>query len=197
MRSAITIGMQHPFCVVIPSEDPRGRYEPPYSMLSRWKAQGICVWLSACNKTCLFQNKMAYIAHVPEPWLCTSTEEGSRMHRLAVHLAILAVAIMFGLTTFAQEAPPAPPAPAPAPTAAPAPAPAPSTGEMKQPGEKGMQSDKHRGRAERKAEREKRRAERKAEKEKRKAEKKAKKHGHEKDKGEDKEGDQDKKDRKD
>ncbi|HKC93431.1 MAG TPA: hypothetical protein VKB81_05350 [Nitrospira sp.] len=66
------------------------------------------------------------------------------MHRLVVHLAVFAVAITFGLTTFAQEAPPAP-----APTPPPAPAPAPSTGEMKEPGEKGMQGDKHRGRAER------------------------------------------------
>ena len=152
-------------------------------------------FVSGATKVCLFQNNMAYSAHVPEPWLCTSTEEGFRMHRLVVHLAVFALAITFGLTTFAQEAPPAPPAPAPAPT--PAPAPAPSIGEMNQPGEKGMQGDKHRGRAERKAERERRRAERKAEKEKRKAEKKARKHGHDKDKGEDKEGDQDKKDRKD
>lgn len=126
--------------------------------------------------------------------LCTSTEEGFRMHRLLVHLAVFAVTITFGLTTFAQDAPPAP---APVPTPAPVPAPAPSTGEMKEPGEKGMQGDKHRGRAERKAERERRRAERKAEKEKRKAEKKARKQGHDKDKGGDKEGDQDKKDRKD
>jgi hypothetical protein len=118
------------------------------------------------------------------------------MHRLAVHLSIIAVALTFGLTTFAQEgmqpmtpAPSTPPAPP-----APAPVPAPSTGEMKQEGEKGMHGDRHRDKAERKAQKERRKAERKAAKEKRKAEKKARKS---KDRGDDKQGDQDKTDRKD
>lgn len=120
-----------------------------------------------------------------------SSEEVSSMHRVMTQFSIVIVALVFGMTTFAQEPAPAPSTPAPpaappappTPTPTPAPTTTPSTGEMKGEGEKQMKGDRHRDKAERKAEKERRKAERKAEKEKRKAEKKARKHerGHDKD----------------
>jgi type IV secretory pathway VirB10-like protein len=129
-----------------------------------------------------------------------SSEEVSSMHRVMTQLSIMVVALVFGMTTFAQEPAPAPPTPAPtAPPAVPAPAPAPtpaptpvpSTGETKGEGEKQMGGDRHRDKAERKAEKERRKAERKAEKEQRKAEKKTRKQG----RGHDKDDDRDHQDK--